>query len=93
MIKHKPIKRSDPARKTKASFHAVEKRRLARMKKSGEAIPADEVFDFLRDRVGDYKRHDQKFARCRYHTMPGKPRQLDFYSHSVFRDLNQACVR
>lgn len=35
----------------KASFHAEAKRRLARMKKSGKAIPADEVFNYLRDRV------------------------------------------
>ena len=35
----------------KASFHAEARRRLARMKKSGKAIPAGEVFDYLRDRV------------------------------------------
>lgn len=35
----------------KASFHAEAKRRLARMKKSGKAIPAGEVFVYLRDRA------------------------------------------
>ena len=33
------------------AFHEEAKRRLARMKKSGLAIPAGEVFDYLRGRA------------------------------------------
>jgi predicted transcriptional regulator len=39
------------AEEIRAQFHAEAKRRLARMKKSGEAIPAEEVFDYLSSRA------------------------------------------
>lgn len=35
----------------RAAFHAEGKRRLARMKRSGLGIPADEVFDYLERRA------------------------------------------
>ena len=37
--------------KTRAAFHAEAKRRLARMKKSGYGIPAQEVFTYLEKRA------------------------------------------
>jgi predicted transcriptional regulator len=39
------------AEEARAAFHAEAKRRLARMKKSGKGIPADEVFEYLRRRA------------------------------------------
>ena len=39
------------AEATRAAFHAEGKRRLARMKRSGSGIPADEVFDYLDQQV------------------------------------------
>jgi hypothetical protein len=36
---------------TRVAYHAEAIARLSRMKKSGKAIPADEVFDYLRERV------------------------------------------
>jgi predicted transcriptional regulator len=35
------------AEEARAAFHAEARRRLARMKKSGLAVPASEVFDYL----------------------------------------------
>ena len=39
------------AEEIRAQFHAEAKRRLARMKKSSAAIPAEEVFDYLSSRA------------------------------------------
>ena len=39
------------AEEVRAQFLAEAKRRLARMKKTGSAIPADEVFDYLSARA------------------------------------------
>lgn len=39
------------AEEARAAFHAEGKRRLARMKRSGRGIPADEVFDYLEQRA------------------------------------------
>jgi len=39
------------AEETRAAYHAEATTRLARMKKTGKGIPADEVFDYLRERV------------------------------------------
>ena len=39
------------AEEARAAFHAEAKRRLARMKRSGLGIPADEVFDYLEQRA------------------------------------------
>jgi predicted transcriptional regulator len=39
------------AEEARAAFHADAKRRLARMKKTGVGIPADEVFEYLRQRA------------------------------------------
>jgi hypothetical protein len=35
----------------RAAFHAEAKDRLSRMEKTGEGIPAGEVFDYLRERI------------------------------------------
>jgi len=35
----------------RAAFHADAKRRLARMKKAGTGIPAEEVFEYLKQRA------------------------------------------
>ncbi len=40
------------AEEARAAFHADAKRRLARMKKTGAGIPAEEVFDYLKQRAG-----------------------------------------
>lgn len=37
------------------AFHAEAERRLARMKKTGVGIPAEEVFEYLRKRAGGRK--------------------------------------
>ena len=37
------------------AFHAEAERRLARMKKSGVGIPAEEVFEYLQKRAGGRK--------------------------------------
>jgi predicted transcriptional regulator len=39
------------ADEARAALHAEAKRRLARMKKSGLAVPAGEVFGYLRERA------------------------------------------
>ena len=39
------------AEEARAALHAEGKRRLARMKRSGRGIPADEVFDYLEQRA------------------------------------------
>ncbi|HSD54108.1 MAG TPA: hypothetical protein VLC47_08070 [Burkholderiales bacterium] len=39
------------AEEARAAFHAEARRRLARMKKTGMGIPAEEVFDYLRQRA------------------------------------------
>ena len=39
------------AEEVRAAFHADAKRRLARMKKAGTGIPAEEVFEYLRQRA------------------------------------------
>lgn len=39
------------AEEARAAFHAEGRRRLARMKKSGMGIPADEVFAHFRERA------------------------------------------
>lgn len=41
------IREKVEAEAARAAFHAEGKRRLARMKRSGLGIPADEVFDYL----------------------------------------------
>ena len=45
------IREKVEAETARAEFHAEGKRRLARMKRSGLAIPADEVFDYLEQRA------------------------------------------
>jgi len=39
----------------RAAFHAEAKRRLARMRKSGLAVPAEEVFDYLLSKASGNK--------------------------------------
>jgi predicted transcriptional regulator len=39
------------AEEARAAFHADARRRLARMKKSGTGIPAEEVFEYLTQRA------------------------------------------
>jgi predicted transcriptional regulator len=39
------------AEEVQAAFHADARRRLARMKKSGVGIPAEEVFEYLKRRA------------------------------------------
>ena len=39
------------AEEARAVFHAEARRRLARMKKTGAGIPADEVFEYLKRRA------------------------------------------
>jgi predicted transcriptional regulator len=39
------------AEETRAEYHVEATARLLRMKKTGKGIPADEVFDYLRERV------------------------------------------
>ena len=45
------IREKVEAEATRAEFHAEAKRRLARMKRTGLAIPAGEVFDYLERRA------------------------------------------
>jgi predicted transcriptional regulator len=45
------IREKVEADEARAAFHAEGKRRLARMKKSGLGIPADEVFAYLEQRA------------------------------------------
>jgi predicted transcriptional regulator len=45
------IREKVEAESTRAKFQAEGKRRLARMKRSGLAIPADEVFAYLEQRA------------------------------------------
>lgn len=45
------IREKVEAGEARAAFHAEAKRRLARMKKSGTGIPADEVHDYLAQRA------------------------------------------
>ncbi|MGQ0512581.1 MAG: CopG family ribbon-helix-helix protein [Betaproteobacteria bacterium] len=47
----KAIREKVEAEETRAAFHAEARRRLARMKKSGMGIPAEEVFAYLRQRA------------------------------------------
>lgn len=39
------------AEEARVAFHAEAKRRLARMRKSGLGLPAEEVFDYLQSRA------------------------------------------
>lgn len=39
------------AEEAREAFHAEAERRLARMKRTGKGIPAEEVFDYLRARA------------------------------------------
>ncbi len=39
------------SKETRAAYHAEATARLSRMKKTGEGIPAGEVFDYLRKRI------------------------------------------
>jgi predicted transcriptional regulator len=39
------------AEEARAAFHAAAKRRLARMKRTGAGIPAEEVFEYLKQRA------------------------------------------
>ena len=43
------------AEEVRAAFHAEARRRLARMKKSGLGMPANEVFDYLLSRASGKK--------------------------------------
>ncbi len=43
------------AEEARAAFHAEARRRLARMRKSGLGVPADEVFDYLLSRASGKK--------------------------------------
>jgi predicted transcriptional regulator len=45
------IREKVEADEARAAFHAEAKRRLARMKKAGTGIPAEEVFEYLRHRA------------------------------------------
>ena len=45
------IREKIEADETRAAFHAEARRRLARMKKTGLGIPADEVLAYFRDRA------------------------------------------
>ena len=43
------------AEEARAAFHAEARRRLARMKKSGLGVPANEVFDYLLSKASGNK--------------------------------------
>ncbi len=43
------------AEEARAAFHAEARRRLARMRKSGLGVPAEEVFGYLLDRASGKK--------------------------------------
>ena len=43
------------AEEARAAFHAEARRRLARMRKSGLAVPTKEVFDYLLGKAGGNK--------------------------------------
>jgi predicted transcriptional regulator len=43
------------AEEARVAFHAEAKRRLARMRKSGVGVPAEEVFDYLLSRASGEK--------------------------------------
>jgi predicted transcriptional regulator len=45
------IREKVEAEEARAAFHAEAKQRLARMKKAGTGIPAEEVFEYLRKRA------------------------------------------
>jgi predicted transcriptional regulator len=45
------IREKVEAEEARAAFHAEAKRRLARMRKAGTGIPAEEVFEYLRHRA------------------------------------------
>jgi predicted transcriptional regulator len=45
------IREKVEAEETRAAFHAEARRRLARMKKTGMGIPADEVLAYFRERA------------------------------------------
>ena len=45
------IREKVEAEEARASFHAAAKQRLARMKRSGTGIPADDVFEYFRKRA------------------------------------------
>ena len=45
------IREKIEAEEARAAFHAEARRRLARMKKTGLGIPAEEVLAYLRERV------------------------------------------
>jgi predicted transcriptional regulator len=47
------IREKVEAEEARARFHAEAKRRLARMKRAGAGIPADDVFDHLSRRARD----------------------------------------
>jgi predicted transcriptional regulator len=45
------IREKVEAEEARASFHAEAKQRLARMKRTGTGIPAEEVFEYFRKRA------------------------------------------
>lgn len=45
------IREKVEAEEARAAFHGEAKRRLARMKRTGAGIPADEVFEYLKQRA------------------------------------------
>jgi len=57
------IKEKLDAEEAQVTFRAEAERRLASMKKTGKAIPADEVFDYLRARVRGEKPKRPKARR------------------------------
>ncbi len=57
------IKEKLEAEELQLEFRAEAERRLEGMKKSGKAIPADEVFDYLRARVRGEKTKRPKARR------------------------------
>ncbi|MBI3916189.1 MAG: ribbon-helix-helix protein, CopG family [Betaproteobacteria bacterium] len=48
------------AEEARAAFHAEARRRLARMKKSGLGVPANEVFDYLLSKASGNKARQPK---------------------------------
>ena len=59
------IKEKLDAEEAQAAFQAEAQRRLVGMKKTGKAIPAEDVFDYLRARV-----HGEKVKRPKARKLP-----------------------
>ncbi len=51
------------AEEARTAFHAEAKRRLARMKKTGAGIPAEDVFDYLTQRAGGKRAERPKLRK------------------------------